>query len=326
MDKIRWGIVGTGGIAHRFAKAICNVDNAQLCAVASRSFEKAEEFGNEFSIPKRFSSYEEMALSHDIDAAYIATPHGLHADCAILFLSSGKGVLSEKPMSVNSREVCRMITCARENNAFLMEAMWGRLVPGTEKLIDIVGSGELGSIMGVQASFCYDMSDEPEHHAFKPEYGGGSLLDVGVYALNFASWYIDSEVEAMNALAHVDTTQVDVHCCALLKYKNGAIAELSSAMKLRKPNEGYIYGENGYVHVNRFYAPESIDVHIYGKTNYTTETPYAGNGFEEQILEASRCMLEGLKECPRHTLEKTLYITGQMDKIRRLIGVKYPQD
>ena len=188
MKKIRFGIVGTGTIAHRFANAIKNVACAELAAVASRSEENAKKFGDEFGITYRFDSYEKMARSDVIDAAYIAVPHSGHIDCSCLMMNAGKHVLCEKPMAVNLAEAEEMFRCAESNNVMLMEAMWARLVPGTQKMLELVERGVLGDILAVEGKFCYTMDeDEMDHHVFKPEHGGGSLLDVGVYGLNFAS-------------------------------------------------------------------------------------------------------------------------------------------
>ena len=324
--KIRFGIVGTGTIAHRFANAIKNVENAELVAVASRTKENAEKFGDEFNIPNRFDSYEKMALSDVIDAAYIAVPHSGHITCSCLMMNNSKHVLCEKPMAVNTREAEEMFDCAKKNNVLLMEAMWARLVPGTLKLLEIVKSGVLGDILGVEGKFCYTMDeDEMDHHVFKSENGGGSLLDVGVYGLNFASWYLGKDVEEIKAQSSL-YNGVDSHTCVLLKYKSGAIADISSAILLRKPNEGYVYGTKGYAHLCRFYAPQEIEIHLNDGEDQTIPTPYAGNGFEEQITHFSECVLNGLKESPIVTPEQTLYITKQMDKIRKMTGVIYPQD
>ena len=325
-QKIRFGIVGTGTIAHRFAEAIKNVDNAELVAVASRTKENAEKFGCEFDIPARFDSYEKMALSDVIDAAYIAVPHSGHIGCSCLMMNNGKHVLCEKPMAVNSKEAEEMFRCARENNVLLMEAMWARLVPGTIKMLELVENGVLGDILGVEGKFCYSMDeDEMDHHVFKRENGGGSLLDVGVYGLNFASWYLGKDVETINAQSDI-YNGVDSHTCVLLKYKNGAIADISSAILLRKPNEGYVYGNKGYARLLRFYAPQEIDIYLNNGETVKIPVPYAGNGFEEQIAHFSECVSNGLKESPIVTHEQTLYITKQMDKIRKITGVEYPQD
>lgn len=324
--RVRFGIVGTGTIAHRFANAIKNVPHAELAAVASRTKDNAEKFGDEFDIPIRFDSYEKMAQSDAIDAAYIAVPHSGHIGCSCLMMNNGKHVLCEKPMAVNTAEAEEMFRCAKENNVLLMEAMWARLVPGTVKMLELVKKGVLGDILGVEGKFCYTMDeDEMDHHVFKPEHGGGSLLDVGVYGLNFASWYLGKEVEKINAQSDV-YNGVDSHTCAILKYKSGAIADVSSAILLRKPNEGYIYGSKGYAHLRRFYAPQEIELYLNSGETETIPTPYAGNGFEEQIAHFCECVSLGLKQSPVVTPEQTLYITRQMDEIRKMTGVVYPQD
>ena len=326
LDKIRFGIVGTGTIAHRFAEAIKNVPDAELAAVASRTKENAEKFGNEFNIPVRFDSYEKMAESDVIDAAYIAVPHSGHIGSSCLMMKNGKHVLCEKPMSINAREAEEMFRCSKENNVLLMEAMWARLVPGTMKMFEIVESGILGEILGVEGKFCYTMDeDEMDHHVFKPEHGGGSLLDVGVYGLNFASWYLGKDVEDISVQSTL-FNGVDCHTCVFMKYKNGAVADISSAILLRKPNEGYVYGSKGYAHLRRFYAPQEIDLYLNNGETDKISVPYAGNGFEEQIAHFCKCVAQGLKESPLVTHQQTLYITRQMDEIRKKAGIVYPQD
>ena len=326
MSKIRFGILGTGNIAHRFADAIQNVPQAELTAVASRTKENAEKFGDEYNIPERFYSYEDMAKSDKIDVAYIAVPHSGHAECSILMMTNGKNVICEKPLAVNTKEVKEMIASAKENNVFLMEAMWARLVPGTIKLIELIENGIIGEVKGVEGKFCYTMDeDEMDHHVLKNENGGGSLLDVGVYGLNFASWYLGKDVEDISAQAEI-WNETDTHTCTLLKYKSGAIADISSATLLRKPNEGYIYGTKGYIHINRFYAPQEIEITLLDGTKEIIEAKFLGNGFEEQIIHTCECVEKGLKESPINTFEQTLFITKQMDEIREKIGLKYPQD
>ncbi len=325
MKPLRFGIVGTGEIAHRFARAIRNVPQAQLAAVASRTAEKGQAFAREFDVPVWFDSYREMAKSDAIDAAYIAVPHSGHMENTCMMLRCGKHVLCEKPMAVTAAQGEEMFRTARENGVFLMEAMWARLVPGTLKLLELVQSGVLGDVLGVEGKFCYTMDeDEMGHHVFRTEHGGGSLLDVGVYGLHFAQWFLGRDVEDVSVQS-VLYEGVDKHTCMLLKYKSGAIADLSSAILLRKPNEGYVYGSKGYAYVPRFYAPQSIELHLPDGT-HTIQTPYAGNGFEEQIAHVCQCVAEGRTESPVVTPDSTLYVLRQMDAIRRRIGVRYPQD
>lgn len=326
MRKVRFGIVGTGCIAHRFAEAIRNVPEAELVAVASRTKENADRFADEFNIPVRFGSYEKMAESDVIDAAYIAVPHSGHIGCSCLMMRNQKHVLCEKPMCVNVREAEEMFACAKQNNVLLMEAMWARLVPGTLKMLSLVADGVLGEILGAEGKFCYTMDeDEMGHHVFKNENGGGSLLDVGVYGLHFASWYLGKDVTDITAKSTL-FNGVDSHTCAVLQYKNGAIADISSAILLRKPNEGFVYGTKGYAHLRRFYAPQEIILHFNDGRTETIPTPYAGNGFEEQIAHFCSCVNDGLCESPLVPHEQTLYIIRQMDAIRQQTGITYPQD
>ena len=327
MKTIRWGIIGAGGIAERFAEACKNVEGASLAAIASRSIEKANAFADRFGIEHRFGSYEEMAQWDGIDAAYVATPHATHGPFAILFMNKGKHILSEKPITVNCHELQKMIDCATANKVFLMEGMWARFVPGILKVLEIVESGAIGEIRGIQGSFCYEMSDEPEHHAFKPLYGGGSLLDVGCYCLSFASWFMSSPVVQIEAVADVgERTQVDEHCCYLLKYENGAIASLSSAMMVRKPSDGYLFGTKGYIYLKGFYSTRDFEVHIEGGETTPYNLPFNGNGFEYEIMEANQCIREGKLESDIMPHAQSMKIMEQMDAIRKKVGVKYPLD
>ena len=326
MQTLRFGIVGTGTIAHRFAEAVRNVRGVELTAVASRTKERGDGFAKEYDIPHVFVGYETMAQSDAIDAAYIAVPHSGHVTCTCMMLRGGKHVLCEKPMAVTAAEGEQMFRTAKENGVFLMEAMWARHVPGTLKMLELVRRGTLGDILGVEGKFCYTMDeDEMDHHVFRPEHGGGALLDVGVYGLHFALWYLGRDVIATDVRSAL-YRGVDAHTCMLLQYADGAIADLSAAILLRKPNEGFVYGSKGYAYLPRFYAPQRIELHLHGKDAQTIETPYAGNGFEEQIAHMRDCVRQGVTESPLVPAADTLYVLRQMDSIRRKIGVVYPQD
>jgi len=324
MDKIRWGVVATGGIAHRFAQAVKRVEDAELVAVASRRQETADRFADEFDIPRRFGSYEGLAAFEGVDAVYIGTPHSLHTPGAILMLNHGKAVLSEKPMAVNLSELEKMISAAKANKRLLVEGMWGRWTAGTIKLMELMGQGVIGPVRGMQASFSYDMRDELGHHAFDPAYGGGSLLDVGCYCLHFASWYAGAPVAEIKAVADVGTAtgnRVDEYCAYLLRFENNVIAQLCSGMTLQRGGGDFIFGDLGCVQMNsRFYAPERFTVQVYGGEATEYETPFPGNGFEEQIIGFQRCLREGRTESDVVPFAQSREIARQMDEIRRQVG------
>jgi len=325
MKQVRWGIIGTGDIANRFAEACKNTENAQLAAVCSRSAEKAEAFADKHGIPVRFGSYEAMAQSDVIDAAYIATPHSLHCPNGILFMQNGKAVLSEKPITCSSEELERMIACAKENDVFLMEGMWARAVPGIVKIKEILDSGALGKVRGMEGCFSYDMRDEPEHHAFKLEYGGGSMLDVGCYAMHFASWFAPAPVAEIQTVGDVsEANGTDDTCHVLLRYEDNSIAHMVSGMTLNRPSDGAIFCDDGRIALNRFYATQDFVVYQEGEEPQEYHVPYKGNGFEHEIEEANNCILAGKKESDLIPHAQSLEIMRQMDTVREKLGIVYP--
>ena len=194
---VRWGIVGAGNIANKFAKAVKNLECAELSAVASQSEGKGKAFSQKYDIKNVFTSYEEMAKSELVDAVYIATPHPFHKPCAEIFLNAKKHVLCEKPVCVNAKEAVALKECAQRNGVFLMEAMWTRFLPAIKEAFKIANSGEIGQVRGVSADFCYSMTPSEEGKIFRNDMAGGSLLDVGVYELNFAAIFLGNNPESI---------------------------------------------------------------------------------------------------------------------------------
>lgn len=325
MEKIiKWGIVGPGNIANKFAKAIKNVKGACLTAVASRSEEKCREFADKYDIPNVFMEYEEMAKSDVVDAVYIATPHPFHKPCAEIFLNAKKHVLCEKPVCVNAKQAMELNECAEKNSVFLMEAMWTRFLPAIHEALKIANSGEIGDIRGVSADFCYSSTPREEAKIFRNDMAGGSLLDVGIYGLNFAAIFLGDDPESVSAIADIGYG-VDCQTNVLIKYKNGAIASVSSAINLNKPDNGYIYGTKGYISLPRFYGANEIHVNVGGEERCISK-PSIGAGFEEEIYEACNCIREGRTQSDIMPMSESIRILKQMDFIREQINLKYPFD
>ncbi len=322
MKKIRWGIAGPGVIANKFAKAIKNVDGAELVAVASRTEENGKAFADKYGIANVFCGYEKMAESNIIDAVYIATPHPFHKSCAELFMNAGKHVLCEKPLCVNAFQAEKLKECAERNGVFLMEAMWSRFLPAIIEAQKIVKRGDIGEILGVEADFCYTMEPHEDPKVFQNELAGGSLLDVGVYGLHFASTFLGNSPEDVVALANVKDG-VDIHTNVLLKYKNGAIANVSSAIGVEKPSTAYVYGSKGYIHFPLFYGAEDFYV-VLGESKEHIVKKYMGDGFEEEITEVCECIKKGKLQSDILPVEESIAILKQMDDIRDKTGIKYP--
>ena len=161
-DTIRWGILATGSIAHKFATGLQAVPDAELVAVGSRTQESADAFGDEFDVPRRHPSYEALANDPEVDAIYVSTPHSHHKDNAILCLEAGKAVLCEKPLTVNAAQAEAMVAAARRNDVFLMEAMWTRFIPLMVDVRRRIAAGEIGDPLMLIADFGFRAKVNPE--------------------------------------------------------------------------------------------------------------------------------------------------------------------
>ena len=324
MKKIRWGIVGAGNIARKFAVAIRNVDTAELVGVSSLTRQESEVFAKAYGIETIFDSNDDMAKSDEIDAVYIATPHPFHFTCAQFFLEAKKHVLCEKPLCVNAKQAIKLKESAERNGVFLMEAMWTRFLPATKEMQRLINDGEIGEVLGIKADFCYATTPEEDKNIYSNRMAGGSLLDVGVYGLHFSSIFLGEDPEEICAISRIGH-EVDMHTNVLLKYKNGAISSISSAIALHKPSDGYIYGTKGYIYIPEFFGARGFYI-CKGEERLHVEKPPMGAGFEEEIYEVCSCIAQGKTKSDIHPFDKSIKILGQMDLIREQIGIKYPFD
>ncbi|WP_288380877.1 Gfo/Idh/MocA family protein [uncultured Massilia sp.] len=326
VDAVRWGILGTGKIARAFATALKDVPGAVLAAVASRSQDKADAFAREFGAQAAFGSYNALVEARGVDLVYVATPHPRHADNALMALRAGKGVLVEKPFTMNLREAEQVVTLARSRRLFLMEAMWTRYLPGFQEVQRIIASGEIGAVSQVVADFGFTANFGPEHRAFNPELGGGALLDLGIYPLSIASALLGPVVE-IKAQAEMGATGVDVQTGFTLKHEGGGVSVCSCSFTARTPCELTVSGTRGHVRMNtRFHHATSVTVVTEDGAARTIQTPYIGNGYVHEVIEAQRCFAAGLTESPAMKLEETLALMGVLDEMRRQIGLVYDSD
>ena len=278
---IRFGIVGAGNIAKKFAKDIKAVPNAQLVAVASRTLEKAEVFAKEFNIKHKFGSYLDLAQSELVDAVYIATPHSFHKDQAILFLNNDKHVLCEKPLALNQKEVKDMIKAAKNNKKLLMEAMWARFTPATRFALKEVNSKKYGKIKHLEFSFGFtleNMESVKDLRLLNPKLAGGSLLDVGVYNISIGHLFKNDEIKTIESQATFYDTGVDLNTKTTITYKDGVILEANAAIDKDLVNNAVITLEEGTITIPDFWCATSVIVN-----EETYQFPYKSEGFEYEI-------------------------------------------
>jgi predicted dehydrogenase len=329
-ETVRWGILGTGGIARAFALGLKHAPGAVLAAVASRTLENAQTFARELDIEQAYGSYEELAAASDVDIIYIATPHPMHAPNALLALGGGKAVLCEKPFAINRREAGEVVALARAKNLFLMEAMWTRFMPALAEVKRIMASGEIGTVTQVHADFGFSATLDPEHRVNKRELGGGALLDLGIYPLSIACALL-GKVESVHAQAIMSSddkdTWVDNTTAFVMKHLGGTLSVCSCSIRARSASELVVSGTEGSIRMHRmFHHTERITVDLQDGSSRTIPTPYLGNGYTHEAIEAGRCLREGLIEHPLMTHEETLSLMAVLDRIRAQIGLRYPAD
>jgi predicted dehydrogenase len=324
-DVVRWGILGTGKIAKAFASALKDTPGAVLAGVGSRTLDGAQAFAAEFG-GAAYGSYEALAQARDVDLVYVGTPHPAHVDNVRMALNAGKGVLCEKPFTMNRLEAEELVALARAKKLFLMEAMWTRYMPALAEVRRVVDSGEIGRVTQVIADLGFKADFGQEHRVFNPVLGGGALLDLGIYPLSIAVALL-GPVEAVAAQAEIGPTGVDEQTGFLLRHSKGGMSVCSCSLRARLPSELTIAGERGHVRMNTmFHRAQTVTVVRADGIARTVPTPFIGNGYVHEAIEAQRCWQAGLIESPGMTHDDTLALMGVMDEVRRQIGVHYAAD
>lgn len=323
--QTRWGILGTGAIAAKFAEGLTYLPEARLVAVGSRTRASADAFGARWGVSRRHASYEALAADPEVDAVYVATPHPFHAENSLLCLEAGKAVLCEKPFTVNARQAEAVVARARERRLFLMEAMWTRFLPVFVKLRGLLKEGALGEVRMLQSDFGFRSELNPKGRLFNPQLGGGALLDVGVYTVSLASMVLGTPPR-IAAHAHLGATGVDEQAALVLGYPGGALALLSAATRTTTPQAATIMGTEGWLRVHAPWWRASRMTLVRGGREETVDAPFEGNGYQFEAAEVGRCLREGRGESDVMPLGETLEIMRTMDEVRYAWGLAYPAE
>jgi len=327
MKKIRWGILGTGSIATNFTTALKSLDDCVVGAVASRSLNRAEKFAKDFRIEKAYEGYEALIKAPDIDVVYIGLPHTEHKEMAKLCLENRKAVLCEKPITINSKDTAELIEIAAENKVFLMEAMWTKFLPATQRVKKWIDEGRIGKVLNIKASFGFHNEFDINSRLFNPELGGGALLDVGIYPVNYATYLLNRLPDKILSSAVLGKSRVDEQNAIIFHYNDGTIAILDSAVSAETGMNAVIVGEKGYIKADKFFMADSAC--LYDNDHQCMDSfkePFMVNGYEYEAAEVNRCIREGLYESPVNPLKSTLDIMKLLDEIRAQWGLVYPSE
>ncbi len=314
-SPLRWGILGTGGIAGTFVTDLRLTDSGVAVAAGSRSQESADRFADRFAIANRHASYESLVADPDVDVIYVATPHPMHRDNAILALRAGKHVLVEKPFTMNAAEAREIVRVAREHRLFAMEAMWTRFLPHVAVIRDWLARGLLGDIVTVTADHGQWFAQDAQFRLFAPELGGGALLDLGVYPVSFASMVLGtpSRIVSMSGPAF---TGVDAQTSMLFGYDSGAQAVLTCTLRAKSPTRAAIVGSDGRIEVDGdFYAPSAVTLVPRNGAPTRVASVHEGRGLRHEADEVARRLAAGDLESPLMPLDETISIMETMDAV-----------
>lgn len=327
MKTINWGIIGAGNISSKFASALKEMENTNIAAVASRDIKRAEEFAERFGAKKAYGSYEELVNDPFIDVVYIGTPHTEHMNNSALCIKNKKAVLCEKPFTVNAKDTKYLIDLAKKNNVFLMEAMWTKFLPVTNKVKEWIAEGKIGNVKRMDIGFGFSNPIDYSSRAFNYELAGGALLDMGVYPITYAIDIMGALPVKVESYANMLKNGVDEHNLTIFQFENGAIASLSSAVSVNVGKSAVFIGDKGRIEVDEFWVADKAYVYDNGGNlidSFIEESRI--NGYEFEAYEVNRCLREGKLESDRLPLNDTLDIMEIMDGIRAKWGLKYKQE
>jgi predicted dehydrogenase len=318
---LRWGIIGTGGIARRFARDLEYVD-ALVEAVGSRSQESADAFGAEFGVAKRYGSYQAVVEDPAVDVVYVATPHPMHHENALLALEHDKPVLVEKAFTMTAEEARDLVAVARAKSLFLMEAMWTRFLPHVIALRRLLNEGALGDVLTVEADHGQWFEKDPDFRLYAPALGGGALLDLGVYPVSFASMVLGTP-KSVTAVVTSAFTGVDGITSMLFGYESGAQAILTCTSLARSETRASIVGTEARIEIaGAFYSPSSFELKLRNGTSETFEFSTQGRVLHFQAAEVARCLRSGELESPGMPLDESVSIMETMEKVLRFSEAK----
>ncbi len=334
MKQYGWGILGPGSIAKRFMNDLPRCPQARLAAVASRDPEKAQAFADQYHFERSYGSYGALLEDPTVDIVYISVPHTLHHDLSIQALQAGKAVLCEKPAAVNAAQIRSVVECANQNKTFFMEAMWTRFFPVNQRIRQMIGSGDLGAVTLIEVDFGFGSWNNgkvtnPQGRLFDPKLAGGSLLDVGVYCVSYATWMKGARPVQIKAMDSRLETGVDGMTSALFRYEDGGMAIIRSSIVQTTRQTAVIYCEKATIEVFDFWHPSRAVVH-YRDNNLPDEVieiPFqddGATGFQFEAEAVMACLDGGLLESPVQTWQQSIEVMEILDAIRGETGLQVP--
>lgn len=319
MKTLRWGILGTGMIARKFAADLPHSTTGTLHAVASRTQSAADAFCREFG-GRAIAGYEMLLADPEVDAIYLSLPNGMHRDWSIAALRAGKHVLCEKPMARNAAEAAEMFAAAEDSGKVLIEAFMYRTHPLIQRLIEFVRGGGIGELRLMRANFTFARPAGADDARYDPTQGGGSLMDVGCYCVNFARAVAGTEPVGVSSTAHLHPLGVDDYAAGTLTFPGAFLATFTCGMTVASDPVTHIAGSEGRIAIDSFW---------FGKNGFTVTRPDGTVERHESPVMLPLYALEADafattvsgKTPPWIAKEDTLGNMRVLDELRRAAGV-----
>lgn len=319
--NVRFGILGLGHISSRFARVLKTVEEVELTAVASRDPSRTAEFALKFGAKRACGDYLTLLNDPEVDVVYIGLTTNLHYEIARLCLQHNKAVLCEKPLVTTQQEALKLVSLAEKNRTLLMEAMWTRCMPAFQQARKWIKSGSIGQVKLITANFCFNNPYDPVSRLYNPQLAGGSLFDVGVYPLDFASGLLDEYPQQVQGLARITPSDVDAAASLSLSFPGGALASLNSAIDVKAAEEAGVYGTGGHLLLDNCYGPKvctSFDPNGKQVGRFIDPEP---EGFAHQIRHCADLYRRGELQSDLIPWQDSIACAGIFDKLRKQWGL-----
>jgi predicted dehydrogenase len=325
MAKIfNWGILAPGNIAGKFVTELKGLESARVMAVGSRDLPRAAAFAETHGIERAYGSYEDLVSDPDIDVVYIASPHVFHAGHTKLCLKHRKAVLCEKAFGMNSFEVADMVETAKAEKVFLMEAFMTPHQPSYQEAREIIESGLLGEIRHLHGWFGFNRSPyDVNRRLFNPKLGGGALLDIGLYPLFDALWFMGEPLQT-EAFADLTDLGIDQSVTASMRFSGGKTATIFASFLSAVGVGTDIYCEKGALRLRRTSTLDQwLEILLPGEPVKTIYYEQASCGLKLEAKEVLKCLAENRLESTVMSHQDSLLLSGCLDQIRKIAGINY---
>jgi len=318
-------LLGAGNIAAKFANGLTRTDQATGLAIGSRNLEKAREFAAKHGLERAYGSYDEVLADPDVDVVYIALPNHLHAEWSIKAAQAGKHILCEKPVTLNTPQLERVLAVVKAQDVFFMEAFMYRCHPQLQKVRELLEAGAIGEVRTLHASFSFNMGPQYDNTRMVNYMGGGGLMDVGCYCVSFCRWAVGEEPARCRAVAHIgERTRVDEYMAGVLEFPSGPVAYFTSGIQCNVPASADIYGSRGSIHIESPWLPPESGTPVMlladGKAE-TFEISLGRDLYENEALHVAEHLEQ--RQAPAMTWDDSLGQMRALDALRADMGLVF---